>query len=523
MPHRRPAGAGGGAAVGGGATVVLARAARTFPAEPAELAVPAEPAVPYAGILPPRNPPANLPPDPSFWRYCRGGALDDSSGCNSKVLQAIDNARKTEPVGPLEVNLARLLKLSVPDQLFAIADLERVSRGEPPMTALTTQLDTLAQAGADADRDPSFPASLTGGAELRAGGSNWAGGTESALGSDDGWMYDDGYGSANEDCKTRASAGCWGHRDNILGLYAQDLAGCPSGQSQLVMGAAYTPAGGTSFAEIFIAACGAKPADEVYTWAEAQAAIGITPVSPPEVGIAPTPEGNGYFVVSSAGKVSVYGHARSAGDLSGTSLAAPVVAVAVDDANGGYWLVGANGEVSPFGHAPWYGDLRHDRLTKPVVAVAVDQATGGYWLATSNGAVFSFHAPYHGAASRRKLPAPIVAMIADPVAAGYWLVGADGSVYPFGNVRSRGSLAGRRLPGAIVGAAVTWDGFGYWLAGSNGSVYNLGDAPFKGSESREHLRVPVTAVAATPTAMTPASAGYWLLEAGGVIYRFDAP
>ena len=133
---------------------------------PGRAGCPGRAAVPDAGILPPRNPPANLPPDPSFWRYCRGGALDDSSGCNSKVLQAIDNARKTEPVGPLEFNLAKLLKLSVRDQLFAIADLERVSRGEPPMTALTTQLDTLAQAGADADRDPSFPASLTGGAEL---------------------------------------------------------------------------------------------------------------------------------------------------------------------------------------------------------------------------------------------------------------------------------------------------------------------------------------------------------------------
>jgi hypothetical protein len=489
----------------------MARPAK--PAEPARL-------VPRAGIIPPKNPPKNILPNPYFYGSCADGVLDDSVACNTAALKAIDNARKTEPVGPLKFNLAKFLKLSVRDQLFAIADLERVSRGEAPMTALTTQLDGLAQTGANTDNDPNFPTTLTGGAALRAGGSNWAGGTESALGSDDGWMYDDGYGGANGDCKSPKASGCWGHRDNILGLYSQDLAGCPSGQSQLMMGAAYAHAGpyGTSFAEIFVAACGAKPTDEVYTWAQAQAAIGLGAAPPTEVGIASTPDGKGYFVVSSAGKLSAYGQAHSAGDLSASSLPAPIVAIAVDDANGGYWLVGANGEVYPFGSAPFQGDLRQDHLTKPVVAIAVDQATGGYWLVTSNGAVFSFHAPYHGGASTRKLPAPIVAIIADPVAAGYWLVGSNGTVYGFGKVKKLGSEAGKHVPGVIVGAAATKDGLGYWLAGSNGAVYHFGDALFKGSEVGKRLPAPLTALAATPD-----STGYWLLGASGAIYRFNAP
>ena len=62
---------------------------------------------------------------------------------------------------------------------------------------------------------------------MRAWGSNFADGTESALGSDDGWMYDDGYGGFNYDCPTAKRAGCWGHRDNILGRWSNDLAGCP--------------------------------------------------------------------------------------------------------------------------------------------------------------------------------------------------------------------------------------------------------------------------------------------------------
>jgi hypothetical protein len=481
--------------------------------------VPLTRAVPRSGILPPENPPENLPPVPNFYASCAPGALDDTTACNSKALEAIDRARGSEPIGPLRFSLAKFLKLSVADQLFAIADLERVSRGEPPMTALTVQLDKVAQAGASLDKDPQVSAvRLSGGANVRAWGSNWAGGTESALGSDDGWMYDDGYGSSNGGCSSPSAEQCWGHRDNILGLWTSDLAGCPSAESQLVMGAAYAKSSkwATSFAETFVAACGPKPTGEVFTWAEAQAAIVIR--RPRQVGIASSADGKGYFIVSSTGKVFVTGDAHSHGGIAARSLRAPIVAIAVDGAKGGYWLVGSNGEVYPFGSAPFYGDLRADHLVHPVVCIAADKRSGGYWLVTSNGAVFSFRAPNYGSASTRKLPGPIVAIIADPVAAGYWLVGGDGSVYRFGRVKSWGSEAGKHLPGAIVAAAATNNGLGYWLAGRNGSVYNFGDAPNEGGDAGKHLPAPVTAMAATP-----ASAGYWLLGATGGVYRFNAP
>jgi len=455
---------------------------------------------------------------PDFYAYCSPEALDNSAGCNAEALKAIDQARGTEPVGALKFDLAKFLKLSEPDQLFAIADMERVSRGEAPMAALTTQLDKVAQSGANANRDPELSGeTLTGGAEIHSWGSNWAGGTESVLGTDDGWMYDDGPGGFNGDCTTPKSPGCWGHRDNILGLWPKALTGCPTGSSQLMMGAAYartSSAYRTSFAEIFVAACGPKPTDEAYTWAQARAAIAVTPVS--DVGIASSPDGRGYLVVSSAGKVSASGDAHGAGDLSAKSLPAPIVAIAVDDANGGYWLAGSNGEVYPFGHAPFHGDLRFDHVAKPVVGIAVDKATNGYWLVTSNGAVFNFDAPKLGGASTGKLPSPIVTMIADPVTDGYWLVGGDGSVYPFGSVKSWGSETGKHLPAAIVAAGVTKDGRGYFLVTRNGSVYHFGDAVPRGSEAGKRLPAPVTSFAPTPS-----STGYWLLGASGVVYPFD--
>ena len=241
-------------------------------------AVPRGRVTPTAGIVPPRNPPKNIPPDPDFYASCAVGTLDDTAPCNAKVLEAIDRARGTEPVGPLRFNLAKFLKLSVPDQLFTIADLERVSRGEPPMAALTVQMDKAAQAGADSGNDPSWSATpLSGGAQVVAWGSNWAGGSESALGADDGWMYDDGYGGHNGGCPSPAARGCWGHRDNVLRQWRGDLSGCRAADSRLVMGAAYARSSkwATSFAEIFVAACGHEPSGEVYTWTEAQAAIGL--------------------------------------------------------------------------------------------------------------------------------------------------------------------------------------------------------------------------------------------------------
>ncbi|MGO9853792.1 MAG: hypothetical protein ACLPYY_01945 [Acidimicrobiales bacterium] len=137
-------------------------------------------------------------------------------------MQAIDKARTVlESLAPVSFNRSTFDGLTVPEQMFVIADVERVDRGLPPMTGLTAQLDKGAQTGAVRGTDPGLTAAtLVGGARIVAVGANWAGGTTNPLGSDYYWMYDDGYHSANGDCPTPGSPGCWGHRDNILGTYA---------------------------------------------------------------------------------------------------------------------------------------------------------------------------------------------------------------------------------------------------------------------------------------------------------------
>jgi hypothetical protein len=245
------------------------------------------PSVSAAAIVPPENPSQSLSPDPDFSHdgNCGAGVLDDSEPCFTDVVAAIDNGRSTlESLAPLSLNLSAFAALTVPEQLFVVTDLERTDRGLAPVAGLTAQLDSLSQSAAADNTDPDLVAStLSGGASVAAWGSVWAGGTSNALGSDYYWLYDDGVGSPNGDCTTASSPGCWGHRDNILGTFAPSSS-CGSATPEQYMGAGDTATGsayGPSFAAIIVGACGPAPTDVVFTWAQAQQALGGTSPAPP--------------------------------------------------------------------------------------------------------------------------------------------------------------------------------------------------------------------------------------------------
>lgn len=231
-----------------------------------------------AGIVPPRQPPRSISPDPDFYEGACGSLPSDVTPCNTAILKAIAAARRAEGLGPFHVRLAVFERLTAAEQLFVAADLERTARGLPPIEGLTRQLDHAALAAAEQSADPSirFPYRLLGGGTAVSFGSNWAGGTFDALGSTYGWMYDDGLHSPNGDCRTAAGPGCWGHRDNILGDDQRDSwadrSYCPSGRVHLVMGAASAEPPGAEYlpsqTQLFVEGCGRAPA-EYFTWSEA--------------------------------------------------------------------------------------------------------------------------------------------------------------------------------------------------------------------------------------------------------------
>ncbi|HWD10112.1 MAG TPA: hypothetical protein VHA57_13575 [Actinomycetota bacterium] len=177
------------------------------------------------------DPPQTISPNPDYTEVCASSGLDSSSGCIQTVLAAIDNARSQEGVKPMALPPG-YAAMTVPDQIFVAVNLERVDRGLPPFSALTTQLDSNAQVGANDANDPPDP-----GKDYSVVDTEWAGGSSNGLDADYGWMYDDGIGSGNLDCPDKGGPGCWGHRHGLLDNFGT--------VGTLVMGAAVNPTSDT--------------------------------------------------------------------------------------------------------------------------------------------------------------------------------------------------------------------------------------------------------------------------------------
>ena len=74
--------------------------------------------------------------------------------------------------------------------------------------------------------------------------------------------------------------------------------------------------------------------------------------------MAPTPDGNGYWLVASDGGIFTFGDARFLGSTGAIHLNAPIVGMAAIPDGKGYWLVASDGGIFTFGDA---SVLRLDR------------------------------------------------------------------------------------------------------------------------------------------------------------------
>jgi len=206
--------------------------------------------------------------------------LADTPACTDLMLKAIDAAQVAEHVRRI-VLPRNYYHLSVPEQLFVLTDLERVTRGIPPLVGLVPYLNAFALAGARIGADPvlspvtynsSFGDWQSGPVVIanhyQGGTSIWSGNNSTPASAMFGWMYDDGWGgsrkaTSNFVCTSPQASGCWGHRDNILG--ADFGPGCRT----CVAGAGYASSSApgrwsTSFAMIFL-----QPANSLamsFTW-----------------------------------------------------------------------------------------------------------------------------------------------------------------------------------------------------------------------------------------------------------------
>ena len=152
------------------------------------------------------NPNSSIGPSAAYQQACWTAPVN-TAACDSAALADINAARASEGYGPLPLP-GGFESESVRAQLVTVANAERQSRGLPALPE-NTNLDLMAQAGAQAGADPTGPGGY-------AWGSNIAWGDPTPLAADFGWMYDDGLHSENIDCSYAGAPGCWGHRDNIL-------------------------------------------------------------------------------------------------------------------------------------------------------------------------------------------------------------------------------------------------------------------------------------------------------------------
>lgn len=212
----------------------------------------------------PGDPSGSVEAKPDYSAACAPSGLDTSLPCVQVTLQAIDNARAKEGLGPM-VLPASFAELSVPQQLLVVVNRERTDRGRPPFVGLSVALDDDARQGADTSGLPPAP-----GVPFSEVGTEWIGAVANGLDADYAWMYDDGPGSDVDGCSKKGDDGCWADRHIILG----EMKG-----GTLVMGAAINPTadtsggdiGGPSLAATF--AVTPDPGPLSYTWDQALAAV----------------------------------------------------------------------------------------------------------------------------------------------------------------------------------------------------------------------------------------------------------
>jgi hypothetical protein len=501
------------------------------------------------GLLPPSNPPGNILSNPNLFSSgscslngtvlsncanpCADGGtsagwpiLVETVGCTSYSLQAVNNAAAQEGVGPMALP-SNFLSLSVPEQLFVVADLERVDRGLPPYLGLVPALSNTAQQAAVSLADPQvpagFPVAVDSSGFTMMGGA-WAGGYQSVLGADYAWMYDDGWAgsgaTSNIACTSPNAAGCWGHRDELLGSDPGFNPGVGLACTNCVMGTGYAssqtnpPAAGgvsSSYTDLVVAPAGAVPAMS-YTWNDALAAgagrsSGRTTSAP---------NANGYWEVASDGGIFSFGNAGFYGSTGGFPLNRPVVGMAPTPDHRGYWLVASDGGIFAFGDAGFFGSTGAIHLNQPIVRMTPTPDGRGYWLVASDGGIFAFgDAGFFGSTGGFPLNRPIVDMTPTPDGRGYWLVASDGGIFTFGDAGFHGSTGGVPLGSPIVGMAKNPDGGGYWLVASDGGIFAFGDSGNYGSLSGYPLNRPIVNVTATPN-----GGGYWLVASDGGVFSF---
>ena len=224
----------------------------------------------------------------------------------------------------------------------------------------------------------------------------------------------------------------------------------------------------------------------VFTFGAAQyeGSLPARGVTTPAAAMVGRRDGTGYWIVDERGLVHAF-DTPYLGDMRYVPLNAPIISMAPTPSGNGYWLLAADGGIFTFGDARFHGSTGGLRLNAPIISMASTASGNGYWLLAADGGVFTFgDASFHGSTGNLRLNAPVISMAVHPGGAGYWLLARDGGVFTFGGAGFHGSLPGTGLCGLGQGVQIrpTATGSGYWLLAADGGIFTFGDAVSFGAQ-----------------------------------------
>jgi hypothetical protein len=233
----------------------------------------------------------------------------------------------------------------------------------------------------------------------------------------------------------------------------------------------------------------------IFTFGSAQfyGSTGNLRLQRPVVGMTLTADRGGYWLVASDGGVFSFGDAGFFGSIPGLGIApagstgagkelnAPIVGMVPSSDGGGYFMVASDGGVFAFGDAKFEGSCPGmGGCSGAAVAVMPDATGNGYWLVTATGHVYSFgDAKSYGSAGAQSVP--VTSAVRTPTGQGYWILFANGTIDAFGDASNFGDPVGETgglNPATAIFASS--DGGGYWVSSANGTVFSYGDAPNSG-------------------------------------------
>jgi hypothetical protein len=179
----------------------------------------------------------------------------------------------------------------------------------------------------------------------------------------------------------------------------------------------------------------------VYAYGNARSHPAIH-VAHPLIGIVRAPD-LGYWLYTASGNVYAASGTPFYGSPARRHLS-NVSGMAATPSGNGYWVVTRRGIVYPFGKAVLHARIRPAR---PVIGI-VAAPNHGYWLYTASGNVYpSTGAPYYGSPHGSN----VASMLATPDGRGYWLITHTGKVYAYGDAANYPDPT--LTSGAVVGLA----------------------------------------------------------------------